>query len=89
MCGGLLQFVLVVNSTLYTKMSYEQVQEQTSIGFNLLFAQFNFTHMKASQAKDVEQVFRDNTQVVLVAYGGDTMLLEEAQYDDWAASGHS
>ena len=84
--GGMLQFVLAVNSSLYTKMSAEEVLEQTSIGFNLLFAQFNYTHVKQEQMKDVTQEFRENTQVVLVAYGGNTLLLEEGNYDKWAAS---
>ena len=42
--------------------------------------------MKEEQIKDVTQEFRENTQVVLVAYGGNTLLLEEGNYDKWAAS---
>merc|ERR1719453_1385516 len=75
-----------MNSELYTKMTYSQMMEQTSIGFNIMFMAFNFFHSKVEQQRDVTQTFRENTRVVLVAYGGNSLLLEEGDYNKWAAS---
>ena len=84
--GGSLEFVLVINSTLYTKMSAMQVQEQTSIGFNLLSVSFAFNHGKTEETRDVTKEFRQNTKVVLFAYGGNTLYLQEGDYSKWASS---
>jgi hypothetical protein len=84
--GGELQFVLVMNSELFTKMTFSEMMEQTTIGFNILFLSFSFYHKKIEEAKDVSQTFRENTRVVLMAYGGNSLLLEEGDYNKWAAS---
>ena len=47
--GGELQFVLVMNSELYTKMTYSQMMEQTSIGQQ---KKAPFTKMIYSQMMD-------------------------------------
>ena len=86
MYGGSLEFALVINSTLYTKMTSMQVQEQTSIAFSLLSVKFSFNHGKNVSTKDVSRDFRQNTQVVLFAYGGNSLLLQEGNYSKWAAS---
>lgn len=84
--GGSLEFMLVINSSLYTKMTAMQVSEQTSIGFSLLSVAFGFSHGKNVSTEDVTREFRQNTQVVLLSYGGNPLLLQEGDYRKWAQS---
>merc|ERR550514_1355440 len=67
-------------------MTAMQVSEQTSIGFSLLSVAFGFNHGKNVSTEDVTREFRQNTQVVLLSYGGNPLLLQEGDYRKWAQS---
>ncbi len=86
MFGGRLQFMLVIDTSLYNSMTEEAVMSMTAIGFDLLFVQFGFADARVHGKQDVSTAFRQNTQVVLMAYGGNSLLLEEGDYVKWAAS---
>ena len=84
--GGTVQFVIVINSTLYEKMSLSAIAEETAIGFDLIFAQFAMFHGKVSVKQDVSTEFRQHTQVVLLSTGGNSLYLEEQSFPKWSAS---
>jgi hypothetical protein len=84
--GGEVQFVIVINTTLYEKMSLSAIAEETAIGFDLIFAQFAMFHGHGSIQQDVSTEFRQHTQVVLLSTGGNSLYLEEQSFPKWSAS---
>jgi len=84
--GGSLQFIMVINNTLYNKMSQEEVMSQTSFGFDLIYVSFGMFHGTSKQTRDVTTIFRQNTKVVLLSSGGNSLLLQEQNFPKWSKS---